>query len=131
MGQAEAVFDQARAATDSPAAALVEAMAMFGGGIATREELANHLGMLQLDLSQPDLREQAVAQARILRRHLADLLHEASAAGELVVDDPAALADTVYTTYNGALIAWAIDGSGRLADWIRDRVLAVLAPYRP
>lgn len=130
-GHAEAVFDQAAVATDSPATALVDAMATFGGEITTREELANHLGMLQLDLTQPDLRQQAVAQARTLRGRLTDLLSRANAAGELAVDDPEALADTVYTTYNGALIAWAIDGDGPLVDWIRTRILAVLAPYRP
>lgn len=127
--QAAAVFDRAQAAS-SPVAAVVTAMAMFAGDIRSRDEMANHIGMLQLDLTQPDLREQAALQARTLRDRIADLLRDARVAGELDVDDPAAMADVVYTTYNGALITWAIDGSGSLAEWVAGRIRAVLAPYR-
>jgi len=124
------VFDRIRANASSPTAALIEAMVAFGGGIATQEEMANHIGMLQLDLSEPELLEQVVAQARTLRGHMERLLEEARAAGELDVGDPVDLAETVYTVYNGALVTWAIAGSGPLADWIRDRIRRVLAPYR-
>jgi AcrR family transcriptional regulator len=127
--QAGAIFDRSRADIGSPVEALLVAMATFAGSVTTREELANHIAMLQLDLTQPELREQAVAQARLLRGRIARLLVEANAAGELDVDDPATLADTVYTIYNGALITWAIDGSGSLTDWIRGRIRSVLAPY--
>ena len=70
-----------------------------------------------------------IAIAPLMRGRIARLLVEANAAGELDVDDPAILAEAVYTTYNGALITWAIDGSGSLTDWIRGRIRSVLAPY--
>jgi hypothetical protein len=45
--------------------------------------------------------------------------------------DPAAVTEVVYTTYNGALIGWALGGSGSLANWLLARIVAVLSPYRP
>lgn len=125
------VFDRSRAAESSPTAALIEAMAAFGSGIATREEMANHIGMLQLDLTEVDLLEQVVAQAQTLQRGIARQIEEARTEGELEVGDPADLAEIVYTVYNGALVTWAIAGSGPLADWVRERIRRVLAPYRP
>jgi AcrR family transcriptional regulator len=129
--RADAVFDGIRATVSSPIAALLQAMVEFGSGIATREEMANHIGMLQLDLTEPDLHEQAVAQAQTLRNRIAQLVEEAATAGELDVGDVDGLAETVYTVYNGALVTWAIVGSGPLDDWVRDRVDRILAPYRP
>ena len=36
---------------------------------------------------------------------------------------------SVYVTYNGALITWAIDGRGTLRHWLRQRLDGVLTPY--
>ena len=99
--------------------------------MATRETLANNLAFLQMDLTDPDLRVQAVAQSRELRHRVRLLLADATEAGELVPVDAPALARQVVTTYNGALVTWAVDGRGSLKAWMRRSLDATLDPYRP
>ena len=52
-----------------------------------------------------------------------------SAGGELTAVDTARLAQGVQTTYNGALITWAIHRRGRLGPWLRRELDTLLAPY--
>jgi hypothetical protein len=52
-------------------------------------------------------------------------------AGEISPTDAAELADTVYTVYNGALVTWAIDGTGSLTRWLSKRLDRVLAYHQP
>ncbi len=127
---ADAAFDQAQARTESPVEAVVEAMVAFAGDLHDRTELANHLAMLQLDLTDPELRRHTVAQARVVRTRIRRLLEEATATGELRATDLDELTQTIHAAYTGAALTWAIDGSGDLADWIRRRVSAVLDPHR-
>lgn len=127
---AEAAFDAASAGSGSPVESIHEALARLTGAIRSRSEMANHLAMLQLDLANPQLHRRTAEQATAIRRRIGLLVTEAVAAGDLPQDsDPASLADVIYTAYNGALITWAIDGSGNLKDWIRKKVGAVIAPY--
>jgi hypothetical protein len=42
------------------------------------------------------------------------LVSEAVEVGEVQDATPDVLADTLYVTYNGALVSWAIDGHGSL-----------------
>ena len=127
---AAAAFDEAIERSSSALAALTGALAGFAGDIHTRIELANHMAMLQLDLTDPQLHARTVEQSRLVRRRITDLLERAVAAGELVHDTPDELTAIVYTAYNGALITWAIDGTADLHDWIRAQVDAVIRPYR-
>ncbi|HEX2052843.1 MAG TPA: TetR/AcrR family transcriptional regulator [Actinomycetota bacterium] len=128
---AEEAFDEAAARTESPLEALMDALAGFARAITTREELANHLAMLQLDVADPKLRGQAADQAAAVRRRIAGLLAQATRQGELAGDTNAGgLAETVYTAYNGALITWALYGQGELQRWLRKRIQAVLEPHR-
>jgi AcrR family transcriptional regulator len=127
---AVAAFDEATAGAGPPLEALTEALARFAGDIHTRTELANHMAMLQLDLTDPELHARSAAQSRVVRRRIRDLLEAAVASGELAHDALDELAQTVYTAYSGALITWAIDGTGDLGGWIRTCVKAVIAPYR-
>ena len=82
-------------------------------------------------LTDPDLRTNAVRHSREMRLQIRPLLDAAIAAGELVPADSEHLAQAVYTTYSGALLTWAIDGHGDLADWLRQEIDFLLAPYRP
>lgn len=123
-------FDRAEAASDSPLDALEDALVNFQSGIRDRRELANHLAMLQLDVADPDLRALAAEQARHVRRRIEALLRAAISARSLARTDPRQLATTIHTAYNGALITWALEGRGALADWVRQRVRAVVDPYR-
>jgi hypothetical protein len=126
-----ALFEAAREASRGPVDTIRTALASLTGKIATREAVANNLAFLQLDLTDPELREHAAAQSRAIRAQLAGLLEEAVAAGDLAVDEPAVLAESLYTVYCGALVSWAIDGSGTLADWLGAHIERTLAPHRP
>jgi hypothetical protein len=99
--------------------------------VATREALAHSIAFLQMDLADAELRAHAVVQSREFRRRIRQILEAAAAAGELTATDTDALVQSVYTTYNGALLTWVIDGSGGLARWMRRSLDATLAPYRP
>lgn len=125
------IFDEARATVDSAVAAVCAGLTSFAGPATTREGLANSLAFLQLDLADPELGRRAAVQSTSLQRKLAELLREATRNGELVAANEDELADTIYTTYNGALITWAINGKGPLEGWLRRRLGRVLEPYRP
>jgi AcrR family transcriptional regulator len=123
------LFEQVRERSPDPLSTLRAVLVTFAAPVATRSALANNLAFLYLDLTDPELGALAAEQSRLLRRRLRELLDEAQAAGHLVEVDPAALADTLYTIYNGALVTWAIDGRGSLARWLAERLDRVLAPH--
>jgi AcrR family transcriptional regulator len=109
--------------------ALLAGLIELSASVRTPEALANNLAFLQLDLSDPEFHAEAVAHFAAMREHVAALLGAAIAAGELRAVDADSLAETVVTTYNGALITWAVLREGALEDWLRRRLEAVLAPY--
>ncbi len=127
----EALFERARRSSPDALSAVRAALVAFAASVATRRALANNLAFLHLDLADPELGAHAARQSRALRRHIADLLRDAQESGYLRTVDPVALADTLYTTYNGALVTWAIDGRGTLARWLGERLDRVLAPHLP
>ena len=125
------LFDGARQGT-GPLAALHDALLAFAAPTTTRSGMANNLAFLQLDLTDPDFGQHAARQSAEVRDQIRSLVQEATDNDELdPILGPAVLADLVYTTYNGALITWAIDGTGSLERWLEDRLDAVLAPHRP
>ena len=123
------LFEQVRERSPDPLSTVRDVLVTFAAPVTTRSALANNLAFLYLDLTDPELGELAAEQSRLLRRRLRELLGEAQAAGYLVNVDPAELADTLYTVYNGALVTWAIDGRGSLARWLTERVNRALAPH--
>jgi len=125
------LFARGRSSRRSPLAALRAALIEFTAGIDSRESIANNLAFLHLDLTDEEFGRYAAEQSRLLRQAITDLLREAIEAGELEQTDPSALADTVYTVYNGALVGWAIDGTGTLARWLSIRLDRVLSCHRP
>ena len=132
-GAAESTGDfigQLRAAQRSPLAA-VRAYAECMAGLAqSPAALARNLAYLQIDLADPDFREQLSVQARATRAGLRDLLEAAVSAGELKRGtDVATLARTVEVVVSGSLMTWAFYHEGPADRWIRDDVNAVLAPH--
>ena len=121
---------QLKATHRSPLAAVrayAECMAQLAQSPAA---LARNLAYLQIDLADPDFRDQLAVQARATRAGLVDLLGAAVAAGELKRGtDVASLARTVEAMVNGSLMTWAFYSDGPADRWIRDDVNAVLAPY--
>ncbi|HUQ80662.1 MAG TPA: TetR family transcriptional regulator [Gemmatimonadaceae bacterium] len=132
-GAAESTGDfigELKAAHRSPLAAVrayAECMAQLAQSPAA---LARNLAYLQIDLADPDFRDQLAVQARATRAGLEDLLQSAVAARELKrgTDIPA-LARTVEAMVNGSMMTWAFYSEGPAERWIRHDVDAVLAPY--
>ena len=121
---------QLKATHRSPLAAVrayAECMAQLAQSPAA---LARNLAYLQIDLADPEFREQLTVQAKATRAGLRDLLESAVAAGELTRGtDVAALARTVEAMVNGSLMTWAFYHDGPAERWIREDVNLVLAPY--
>jgi AcrR family transcriptional regulator len=128
-GGIDDLFERVRRTSPSPVAALRAALIEFTSGVDSRDTFANHLALLHLDLTDPELGAHAARQSRLLRRSIARLIEEAIDAGEMLAADPAELADTIYTVYNGALVGWAIDGKGSLPRWLSTRLDRVLASH--
>jgi AcrR family transcriptional regulator len=125
------VFNRARSNSPTVLSALRAALLELTAGIDSRDAIANHLALLHLDLTDPDLGAHAAKQSRLLRRAITQLLNQAISDGEINPTDAAELADTVYTIYNGALVTWAIDGTGSLTRWLSKRIDRVLADHQP
>ena len=114
----------------APLGGLTAGRVELSSGVASPEAMANQLAFLQIDLSDPEFHELALAHAAAVRAEIRALLDRAVAAGELAGDDTARLAQAVQTTYNGALITWGIYRKGRLARWLRRELETLLAPHR-
>ncbi|HEX6052804.1 MAG TPA: TetR family transcriptional regulator [Gemmatimonadaceae bacterium] len=115
------------------AVATIRAYAECMAGLAqSPAALARNLAYLQIDLADPEFREQLALHARTTRAGLRDLIAEAVASGELRANtDVDALARTVEITISGALMTWAMyEDEGPAGRWMRDAVDAVLAPHR-
>lgn len=116
----------------SPLARVIEGLVLAVEAVATPEQMANSLGMLQLELADPDFHAETLRGARAVRAGIEHGLAGALAAGELRPGtDVATLAKLVETAYYGAMIGWAIHREATLADWMREQVDAILAPHRP
>ncbi len=120
-----------RSTAASPLARIVGGLVLGVGPVATAEQMAHSVAMLQLDLADPEFHAETLRGAKAVRECVVRELNSAIEAGELRSDtDTAALAKLVETTYHGAMIGWAIHREGALADWMRDQIGAVLAPHR-
>ncbi|RKS97087.1 TetR family transcriptional regulator [Streptomyces sp. 3211.6] len=118
---AAAPYRNARAAHDSPLAALHAVADESARRMSTPEELANHLGMLQLDLSDPQFRVHAAAHTHAVDAALRELLAEAVTKGELPAGtDVPRLARAVKVTSDGSLLRWALTGEGDPAGLLHD-----------
>lgn len=130
VGSVGDLFEAARSSASGPLETIRAALSALPGPITTREGLANNLAFLEMDLTDPELRPHAVAQSRALRAKIAALLHEATETGEIVTESPEALAQDLYAIYTGAMLTWAIDGTGDLSSWLAEHIDRALAPYR-
>jgi AcrR family transcriptional regulator len=125
------LFQRARDKHKSPLDALYTALGELAASVRTPRELANSMGFLQLDLTDPEFHQHAAGQARRTHAEIAALLADAVTARELAGDvDPARLARSVQVTYNGVLILWAVLGDGDLVDVLRADIDQLLLAYR-
>jgi AcrR family transcriptional regulator len=134
QGDAQLVRDRLRASAGEQGPvleALVAGLVALSEPVADPVAFSNHLAVLHQDLSDPEFHAQARAHARAMREEIQALLGRAVAAGELRPVDVAQLASSVQTTYNGALITWAVHREAPLETWLRRELGALLAPWRP
>lgn len=125
------VLAAARDGGADPVRTLVSVLSALPGSVTTREGLANNLAFLQMDLTDPELRPHAVAHSRALRDGIAALVTDAVRAGLLAPGIvPEAFAADLWTSYCGAMVTWAIDGTGTLPGWIAAHLERILAPHR-
>ena len=124
------LIEQLRAAHKSPLAAIRAYAECMAGLAQSPAALARSLAYLQIDLADPDFREQLAIQAKATRAGLTSLLQAAVAARELERGtDVDRLARTLEAVISGSLMTWAFYSEGPADRWIRDDVNAVLAPY--
>lgn len=125
----DAGFARIRAEHPSPLDALRVAATHMARTVESPESLANHLAFLQIDLSDPDFRGLALANHARVEAGYRALLDDAVAAGEVVPCDTARVARAVSAVAGGSLIAWAIVRAGDVADFVRDDLDTLLAPF--
>jgi AcrR family transcriptional regulator len=97
----------------------------------TREAIANGIAFLHIDLSDEEFHRHALVGANEWRDEIERLLKEAVAKGELEQTDTQRLAAAVLSTYNGALITWAMLGEGSVQDWLRSQMEFLLQSFKP
>ncbi|HEX6041731.1 TetR/AcrR family transcriptional regulator [Longimicrobium sp.] len=130
-GEVRGAFAMARAWQPSPLEAMFEVLAGFVAHADTPEALAHHLGFTQVELDDAEFHAAAFESARTMLGGIRVLLDQAVEAGELAACDAESVARTVQTTYNGALVTWAVYRQGTLGDWLRGEIEAVLEPWLP
>ena len=108
----DAVFERARARGRPPLPTLAAALTAMAEAVRSREAIANHLALLQMDLTDPEFREHAVAHGRAFRAAVGRLCVEAEARGDLPPGNAGRRARAVQIVFNGALMTWAIHGEG-------------------
>ncbi len=92
--------------------------------------LLRNFAYLQVDLADPDLRAQLVAQSKVVHKELAALFREAVSRRELTRDtDVQALVRNVEALISGALLTWAFHQQGTATTWLRKHVAALLDPH--
>jgi AcrR family transcriptional regulator len=123
-------FEAIRRSHPSPTDALFALGDCWAQFMGTPEEISNGLAFLQIDLTDPEFRRHAVANAELVEGETRRLIAEALKAGELVGCEPAPLARVLGAALHGSLVSWAIHRKGTLGDWLRRDLEAVLKPYR-
>jgi AcrR family transcriptional regulator len=118
-----------RAAQPSPMAALRALVDCMAGMAPSPEALANHLAMLNMDLTDPEFHRYALAGAQAFQNELQALLEAAVTVGQLAPCDTARLARLIQEVLHGALVAWAIYREGTAKDWLRQDLEMLLAPH--
>jgi AcrR family transcriptional regulator len=122
--------EEAEARNTSPLATLRDFALTAVAHIKHREELGNALGFVQLDVTDPEFRQHALAHSAAIVDSCARLYLAAREAGELRPDtDVPALARHTLVCFNGALQVWAVTGWGSLRDFLTEHLDLMIAPY--
>jgi AcrR family transcriptional regulator len=114
----------------SPLAEVRAAVAVYAALAASPAAAVRNLAYLLNDLSDPVLRRHLVRGTRATRARYETLLAQAIDAGELRHGtDAKALARLLEATLGGSVLAWTLHREGAAAQWLRQDLDALLAPY--
>jgi AcrR family transcriptional regulator len=124
------LFAQLRAKHDAP----LDVIRAYAAGMAamarTPADLSRNFEYLQVDMTDPDLRQRLVDQSKGVRRELAALLREAISTGELSrKTDVPALVRNIEALISGALLTWGFYQQGSAESWVRRHIDALLRPH--
>lgn len=127
---ADASHERVREGHPSALAALRAFAVETASEMTTPERYANHLAFLCMDLTDPELHEQALAVHRANGRVIEMLVSAAVSEGGLASGtNVGALAGSIQAVIAGAGLTWALDRRGTLAERLRHEVDAALAPH--
>jgi AcrR family transcriptional regulator len=122
-----------RSTYPSPLAAMRAYAEQLARAAEPPDALAHGLALRQLGLEDPEFRHNAARHSGVVHVGLSRLLDDAIAAGELRLGpDRGAverLARRLQVTISGSIITWATLREGPAAQWVRDDLDALLAPY--
>ncbi len=89
-------------------------------GFGSRQEIANSLGLLKLDMIDPELHPIARELMQGLRTRIKELLEQAKAEGALSKKvDIESLSWELDALRHGLVIQWTLSGSGTLQKWLQ------------
>jgi AcrR family transcriptional regulator len=125
----EGQFEAALAEAKSPLRGLLDLFAGCAGFIGKPEEVANHLGFLQMDLSDPEFHAHMLTNTQASLNGAEKFLRAAVKSNEIHDCDVKRLARTVSVVYQGALIVWCVLRKGDAGKFVRKELEAVLDPY--
>ena len=115
---------------DSPLDALRGIAAVYARLATSPGAALRNLAYMQRDAADPVIRRHVLRHARAARAHVAQLVADAVARGELRPGtDVAELARTIDITLLGSLLSWALHRDGTATTYFRRNLDAVLRPY--
>ncbi len=117
----------AAGAHPDPIAAITAAVLVTAEGVDDRATTTNHLAQLGVDLADPALRSGVTQLREVIHRVLTDLFTAADLPG---APPPAHAARIVAAMTHGAILDWALQPAGLLADQLREDIEAVAGPWR-
>lgn len=120
-------FDTIAATSATPQNAIIDGLVGLMSASSTRTHVANNIAMLSLDLTDDDLAESARQQTRVIKAKIAALATEDGIKPAAKAD---AIAEHLYVIWSGAILSWAIDGTGTLTQWIHEHLTTALHNHR-
>ena len=115
---------------DSPLDALRGIAAVYARLATSPGAALRNLAYMQRDAADPVIRRHVLRHARAARAHVAQLVADAVARGELKPGtDVAEVAHTIDITLLGSLLSWALHRDGAATTYFRRNLDAVLRPY--
>lgn len=101
-------------------AELVAFLSEMPDGFGTRQDIANSLGLLKLDMIDPELHPIARQLFEELREKIKELLERGKAKGELAPEtDVNKLTWELDALHHGLVIQWTLSGDGSLQYWLQ------------